>query len=817
LHNDASQEQQMTEAQVWGGAVGRRIWSGAESGAGTVLLRRSFALEAVPAAATLRLYADFRYQLWVNGVYVGRGPILRHPTELAVDTYEVGALLRPGRNALAVIVHTPGYATHYGIPTGHPGLCAALALPGGPLLTDGAWRACRDSGWSHDAPRRSWAIDRVERFTAEPALRGWQQPAFDDAHWPAAEVLPNFPAVVPGATWRERPLPQLAYTELPARLTGAFALRGPVPPLDAKRAGHSFATELMAENWQPLPAKRLTGRLDRDGVTLTPAAGEDAVVFVADLGAESVGQVIFEADFPGAGTVDCGWSEVLIGDKPEFCRKWACYVDRIVVPAAGPVRWEPLQMTGARHLALVCRGFQGPIRLRWFGLRASQPELPWHGRFHCSDEQLNAIWTACERTVRVGTQEGLMDCPTREQASYIGDGHPNARWLALLTGDLRYWRYLVYEQFRRPWPEGLIRSTLFSGSCGVLIDYDLLAIIGTRDYCRFAGDWQPARELLQPCRNILAWFERHCDARGFFALAWPAMRSAHTNEELYTPGPPPAPPSLNLFIDHPGMGWHNVGEPGVDRRGLNAAINALLIQARRALADLEEAAGDQVRALALRERAGTVAEVCRLRFTDASRGAFCDGVLDGARLPQLSEQTNGWALGAGWADPATARALLARLVGGDDRDVARGGPYFWTYLFPLLLEHGLADLALARTRQLWGRMVAGGATTLWETFTGDQLDTWCHPWSATPLEFLLTGVLGLPAGAGPWHLRPRYDLLPSAEGAVGTAHGPVTLAWRTVRGKVQLSGALPAGTTATLWAPTGAPLAEVSGDWRWPA
>jgi alpha-L-rhamnosidase len=153
----------------------------------------------------------------------------------------------------------------------------------------------------------------------------------------------------------------------------------------------------------------------------------------------------------------------------------------------------------------------------------------------------------------------------------------------------------------------------------------------------------------------------------------------------------------------------------------------------------------------------------------------------------------------------------------DDPHLARCGPYFWTYLLPLLARHDLHGYALQEIRRLWGRMLDEGASTLWETFSGDELDTWCHPWSAAPLEFLMTSILGLdPLSLGGLHpiLRPRTDLLPRAEGRIFVSKGEVRISWDTdARGRPRLAGRLPEGVTAILQRPDGEDLATVSGVW----
>src|SRR6185436_19069219 len=56
--------------------------------------RRVLDLPEVPARVPLRVSADSRYLLWVNGVEVGRGPIRSQPRRLRYDEYDIAGHLR---------------------------------------------------------------------------------------------------------------------------------------------------------------------------------------------------------------------------------------------------------------------------------------------------------------------------------------------------------------------------------------------------------------------------------------------------------------------------------------------------------------------------------------------------------------------------------------------------------------------------------------------------------------------------------------------------------------------------------------------------
>src|SRR5690606_16993521 len=107
-----------------------------------------------------------------------------------------------------------------------------------------------------------------------------------------------------------------------------------------------------------------------------------------------------------------------------------------------------------------------------------------------------------------------------------------------------------------------IRSTPFSWRDDTLIDYTLIAVLGTRDYLRFTGDIELVREVLPAARGVLQWFDRQRNGDGLFGVDWREMPREDEGENRYDPARPRIR-AMNLFIDHPGLGWHNPHEPGI--------------------------------------------------------------------------------------------------------------------------------------------------------------------------------------------------------------------------------------------------------------
>ena len=70
--------------------------------------RRDLVLEKPPTKARFVLTADSRYKLWINGIYVGRGPARSWPDTMALDDLDIAPYLRAGPNHLALQVYSPG-------------------------------------------------------------------------------------------------------------------------------------------------------------------------------------------------------------------------------------------------------------------------------------------------------------------------------------------------------------------------------------------------------------------------------------------------------------------------------------------------------------------------------------------------------------------------------------------------------------------------------------------------------------------------------------------------------------------------------------
>ncbi len=183
--------------------------------------RQSFTPEHPIEQTTVRLTADSRYVLFVNGNQVGRGPVRSWPFELAYDEYEIGHLLRADvENVIAVLV------THFGISTfqylrGRGGLLLQVEVPrdhSSILITDENWKTSVHRGFDPHSSRISCQLGFTEITDARAWDKNWSELGYDDTAWESATVI-GPAGMKPWTQIVERSIPQLTEEPVyPARV-----------------------------------------------------------------------------------------------------------------------------------------------------------------------------------------------------------------------------------------------------------------------------------------------------------------------------------------------------------------------------------------------------------------------------------------------------------------------------------------------------------------------------------------------------------------------------------------------------------------------
>lgn len=743
--------------------------------------RGKLLLPEIPLRGTLRVFADSRYQLWVNGVYVGQGPTPFKRPYLFVDDFDVARHLRGGANVVALLVHYHG-VNHCTYTKGPPGLIAELVVDDSDgntceLTTNTGWKVWVSRAYARKVPRRTWATAWCEYYDARAEPTGWETPDFDDVGWrQAREIDPGTVQLLPRIT-----APLAEHEETAQSVVGTWHAQPGIPVVEGM--------DVPGANGPPV--KSLTAWLDEEPLEawsgtdilrgpLKIDADNRGLALTVDFGQEIAGQVEMEVDCPAGVTIDLCPCENLRDGRPWCHRKGGDYAKRYVT-RNGRQRWRTFGYDGFRYLHLVIRGPHPEVTIHRLGAWRRESALPIRATFESDDPVVNRIWEISCHTVRVCSQDVHVDCPTREQTSAWGDHVWSGYWAAFLTGDTSALRHLLLtgehaQGLARPAevPPGQLPCYAFSEvDSGLLYDYSLIFVWGIWLYLTVSGDRDLARRLVPVTDRVLDWYRQRLGPTGLVELDCEAARRRWQDGTAGEKG--------LVFIDHPGLGWHHHPGSPLDRRGINAALNFFFIHALEAQARVLEHLGEDGRARQLEAEAARLREAADKLFYDPQKGVYADGFDQGQRLAQVSQQTNALAVTSGVCPVERAPAVLARVMDPQDPGLCRCGTYFWLYLAAALCQAGLHERMWGEVVRLWNEMAEKGATTWWETFLGDELDSLCHIWSCVPGFLILSEILGVqPAAPGfaEVTVRPRPDLLPTATGTVPLPDGEVRIAWR---------------------------------------
>jgi hypothetical protein len=345
------------------------IWTAEAGPANTWLCARTaWELPAVPATVPVRIAADSKYWLWVNGVPVVReGALKRGPTpeDTWCDEVDLAPHLRAGANTIAVLVWYWGRHGFSHKDSGHGGLL--VQGPAG-LRSGRHWKvrvhpAFGVTGLPHPNMRLSEHNVRFDARLDDPA---WAAPGYDDRGWAAATEH----GVAPCAPWGRlfpRPIPLWRDGE-----PRAFANAKDLPAVST--------------------GKEVVGHLPSNL----------HVTVLIDVETAVPGQLI-----------DIRADHYLGGGGGSDSNVRAEYVTR-----AGRQQWEcPAWINGHRIELRLPAGITLHA-LRW---RETGYDCDFAGSFACDDPFLEKLWDKARRTLYVTMRDTYFDCPDRERAQWWGD------------------------------------------------------------------------------------------------------------------------------------------------------------------------------------------------------------------------------------------------------------------------------------------------------------------------------------------------------------------------------------------------------------
>jgi hypothetical protein len=733
--------------------------------------RRRFTLAQ---ARTLRIHvsADERYELFLDGERIGRGPergdldhwfFESHDLELAAGehllvarTWWLGpqapmaqftkrpAFLLAGEGVAPELLNTGRAAWEVATLDGYEWLPALMTWgAGGKVLVHGdrfSWgfELGLGAGWKPAVPIGTAGCG--QRF-ADGGL-GWFLRA----------------AVLPPMLERTRPVGEVRHVEALESLDTAKR---------SVHAQHHLPAEALA--WQALLGG--TG-----AVTIPPRSIRRVIVDLRD----------YLTAYPeltlsgGAGaTVRVHWAEGLFlapghghgpkGNRDEIEGKvFIGNGDTVVADGGAARRFDTPWWAAGRYVEVLVATADQPLTIDALRLTETHYPYRWDCRFEAADPRLAQAIAPMLRTLEACSHETYMDCPYYEQLMYVGDTRLEALTTYAATRDARLPRKAIelFDWSRQP--SGLTESRYPSFNRQMIPPFSLWWVGMVRDWLWWRDDAAFTRERMAGVRGVIEAFMRERDARGLIR----------------------GPEGWNYMDWVPA--WTHGMPPDGDIGQASGPLNWQAALALRDVVELEQALGEHELAARAERQGRELAAALDAAMWDDRRGLYAD---DAART-SFSEHAQCLALLSGFV-PEARRARIAKgLV--EASDLHRTTIYFSHYMFETYRLLGRIDLLIARMG-LWFALPSLGLKTTLEAPEPSRSD--CHAWGAHPLYHYLATILGIrPAAAGFARVRiePQLGPLAWAKGAMAHPRGEIAVELRQENARLRGTITLPDGVAGTL-------------------
>lgn len=697
--------------------------------------RKEFNLSKSANNFQLYITAETRYQLYLNGKFVGRGVPQSQPFFKYYDVYDVDSYLRLGDNCIAIVVNYIG-----NMPDIRGGLLAELFDGKGfPfIVTDADWWVKRARAWQENTFcfRGNKSTPYQEFYDAREAPVGWAMPGFNGDAWDHATVISGrisnrVPTVLPWSYLLPRDIPFML--EKPILPSGVEYVEECLDIANRVR-GEDLSIALSACGG-PIKYSHLEGvdnLLSEDGKTTVQNSTNhldhvfDGVYdpcIVLDFSKVITAFIKLNLDGITGGIVDIGYAERLIDGHFNNALE-VQFADRYVM-RDGRQTYHSFTWKGFRYVKLQFRSCYKKVKVH--SIKAVLTTYPFEekGAFHCDEEKLSAIFNICRYTIRLCSNEFIMDTPWREQGQWLGDASAvTLGGIYACFGDTKLPAKFLRQSAANQLPTGLltnITNVVSHDWQRVLSDYSLWWIMALWKHYLYTGKKHWIHHFYPHVLKIVYVFLNHIDEFGL------------VRDMPY-----------GIFVD-----WADV-----DRRSECAVLNALLYATLGVVEKMAHLKQDAYMIDLIRRVRDAIKASFTSRFYDSKRRCFVDANIDGNLSDKVSEHANAAAILWELCDEDTAKRVIKDFYEKRSISYTEAQPFFTMVVLQALDKAGRFDLALKVIRDRWGkRMVERGASSTYEEWgingswrSGEYrgfLRSLSHAWSAHPAEFLICNLIGL--------------------------------------------------------------------------
>ncbi|GIV20046.1 MAG: hypothetical protein KatS3mg023_1797 [Armatimonadota bacterium] len=735
---------------------------------------------------TVRVHvsADERYELYLDGKRIGRGPERGDRHHWFFETYDLP--LPAGEHVLVARVWVLGELAPIAQMTQPPQgfvLCPQQTEWDALLATGVAqWEVKQLDGFQPFSSLGGWFTGAMLKVDGSRVPWGFERGKGDG--WQPARALAHANSMHRGDRLPEHVLQPATLLPMIERAWQGAKVRF-VANLQAESTANipvRLAEHLAEESdgWQAL----LDGKAS---LTIPPHTARRVIV---DMGNYVCAYPEVVLSGGKGASVRIHWQEALYedprhsvkGNRDEidgktFCMVWHLkdgFGDTFMTDGGKGRRFDTHWWRAGRYVEIVVRTADEPLTMDSLTFLETRYPLEKESTFTADDRRIEPITQIAVRALQMCSHETYMDCPFYEQLMYVGDTRLQVLVTYAITRDDRLPRkaLLMFDSSRTN--VGITQSRYPSRWEQIIPPFSLWWVAMVHDYAMWRDDLRFVRERMPGVRSVMEAHLAHRTEEGLFRCidGWNYADWVHT--------------------------WRNGIPPATE--GISGVHNWHLVYTLNLWAQLERIAGEPELAQRAERLRDELARVATERFWNEQRGLFADDLTH----EHFSEHTQCLAILSGCVDAARQQRIASVLT--QPNELAQTTIYFSHYLFETLRVLGRTDLILKRLDD-WYALTQNGLKTTIESPEPTRSD--CHAWGAHPVFHLFATILGIrPAAPGFREvvIHPQLGGLNQAEGTLVHPQGEISVRCRREGEKMQVEVLLPTGVRGTL----------VSGDTRHP-
>lgn len=619
-----------------------------------MLVRHTFKLKN-NGTTILDITADDYYKVWINGTYIGQGPAPGYPSRYYFNRYDISSAIHEGDNIIAVHTYYQGRMNRVWYSADkRQGLKAAVWQKNKLIAaTDENWKYKKADEYNSN---KIIGYDTyfAENIDAQLMEHGWADLDYNDNHWKQCAIN--------------------SYDD------------------------HA----LILQETEPLEITECTP-------TMTRLFSDNNFLF--DCGEEITGGVKISVSGDKGDKIKLLFAEELDENgHANYKMRCNCNYEEEWTLSGGHDVIENYDYKAFRYIEIIteCKAFNENC------IYVVERHYPFQAIRHIKDDctpLIKDIWNMCTRTIKCGTQEVFVDCPTREKGQYLGDLLIVGISHIYLTGDGAMYKKALYDFAASTKIDIGMMAVSTAGVMQEIADYSLLYPLQLYYYYRLTDDKSTLKELYVYAKNIVAYFSKYSRGDGLLENVTSKWNMVDWPENLRD--------NYDFDLTKPvGLGCHNV-------------INAYYYGANLYLSKIEEALGYKTET---KQHMAAFKNAFIKAFYDTNKKIFVDSEVS----EHASIHSNALPLYFSM-QPQESNKTIAGLIREKGLCCGVYMAFFVLKGLAHIKEYELEyDLLTNQGIHSWANMLKEGATTCFEAWGKEQKwnTSLCHPWACTPIIVL---------------------------------------------------------------------------------